>query len=281
MIGFHTNSHCGETIQETLELISAAGFKYVMLYTKSSELEDGIRIARKLGLEVVSAHLPYRQPHGINVDNFWKRGVENDKLIGSLIEQIKICGKYKVGIVVIHSCNDSRNGIFDVAHGIASLRKILSATKTSNVKIAVENIFPPHNNEYFFAMLDSIDDPRLGLCYDSGHHYLTMLEFDLLGKYGDRCFAIHLHDNLMDASNLNHNDRDIHLLPFDGKIDFKKVMRDIARSSYTGPVMLESKQKREAFETLYANMTSTEFLQEAYKRGEKLAKMLDRAKTRL
>jgi len=129
------------------------------------------------------------------------------------------------------------------------------------------------------VLLDNIADPRLGFCYDCGHNYLYTPEIDFIAKYGDRVIAVHLQDNLMDAPDINQSNRDIHLLPFDGKIDFKKVMRDIAKSKYNGPIMLEAKYKRDRYETSYKDMPPTEFLQEARKRGIKLAKMLDEAKS--
>jgi len=278
MIGFHTNGRVADTLDETLSRIKAAGFEYVMLDTKLAELEVAIKLAIKIGLKVHSVHLPYRQPYGHNVDNLWRSGEKNDIIVNDLIGQIKTCGKYGVGVVILHP--STRDGTLDISQGIKSLQKILAATKASGVKIAVENLHPLEN-KYLRALLDNIDDPRLGFCYDCGHHYLYAPEENLIGKYANRCFAIHLHDNLMDSKG-GQSSFDIHLLPFDGKIDFEKVCRDLARSKYNGPIMIESKYNRgDAGIYCYNDKSPTEFLAEAYNRGKKLAKMLDTEKSNL
>jgi len=279
-IGFHTNSRVGDTPEETLSRIKAAGFTTIQLGTEQ-DLETGLRLAREVGLKVHYVHLPYRQLNKRNTNDFWVTGAANKELIRNTINLIRICDQYSVPVAILHQAHESGkypNEIHCDKQGIKSLRKILDATKKCNTKIAIENL-NVSDNKYMEILLDAIDDPRLGWCYDSGHHYLYIPEVDLIGKYGNRVFAIHLQDNLMDATDLNSTDRDIHLLPFDGKIDFKKVMRDIARSSYNGPLLLESKYERKKDGIFYyKGMSQTEFLKEAYKRGQKLAKMLEEYK---
>jgi len=275
-IGFHTNCRCGDTLEETLALIKAAGFSVIQLDTKQ-DLEEGIKLAQKIGLKVHYVHLPYGKPLWRNTNDLWAKGAANEERIAGIIEQIKLCDKYNIPITVLHQTYKARkysNEIHCEKQGIKSLQKILDATKNCNVKIALENL-NPGDNKYMEILLDSIDDPRLGFCYDSGHNYLYTPDVDFMKKYGDRVIAIHLQDNLMDATDIEESNRDLHLLPFDGKIDFNKVMRNVARSSYNGPVILESKYRREKEETLYGSVPPNEFMKEAYKRGQRLAKMLE------
>jgi sugar phosphate isomerase/epimerase len=240
-------------------------------------LETGILLAYRIGLKVEYVHLPYRQLNKRNTNDLWAFGAANKALIKSTIDLIKICDKHNVPVAILHQSHETGkypNEIHCTKQGIKSLRKILSATKECKTKIAIENL-NVSDNKYLEILLDAIDDPRFGLCYDSGHHYLYNPEFDIIGKYGNRIFAVHLQDNLMDAPDLDTTERDLHLLPFDGKIDFKKVMRDIARSSYSGPIMLESKFDRKKHGYFhYKGASPTEWLREAERRGQKLAKML-------
>jgi len=273
-VGFHTNCKCDDTsFEETLRNIKAAGFDHVMLDTNRSSLEDGISLAQNLGLTVDFVHLPFRPSREFNLNAFWAFGKANKMIIKSIIDQIETCAKFGVPVVILHPSHEPHKHAHEIQsekQGIKSFRKILEATKATGVKIAIENL-GLNDTKYMRLLLDNIKDDSLGFCYDCGHHYLShdTKEVDFLTLYGDRVFAIHLHDNLMEGY-----DRDLHLLPFDGKIDFKKVMRDIAKSSYYGVVLLESKRQNK-------NQPPADFLCEAKIRAEKLAEMLDTAKTTL
>lgn len=292
-LGFHTNCRCGKTLEETLQHIKAAGFTHVMLDVKRADLESGIKLAQDIGLVVECVHLPFRLPYGPAVDNFWISGAENDEIIESIVQNIRTCGKHGVEVVIIHPSNGTRDFPYDLSQGVKSIQKILDATQSCNVKLAFENGYA-NINKQLQHLFDEIKDERFGFCYDCGHHYLLDSEIDFLKKYGDRCFAIHLHDNNLDyqgddfvGSNgsmlhsppFGRSGSDLHLLPFDGKINFEKVMHDIAHSKYDGSVMLESKYHREDVGIfLYKDKSPTEFLQIAYKRAEQLEKMLDSAR---
>jgi len=49
--------------------------------------------------------------------------------------------------------------------------------------------------------------------------------------FGHRLRQLHIHDNYWE--------RDIHLIPYDGKIDFERVAASIASVDYEGSLMLE------------------------------------------
>jgi len=272
-LGFHTNCRCGKTLHEILQNLQAANFKHVMLDAKSEDLESGIKLAQSMGFSVPFVHLPFRKPYGHNVDNFWRKGVENDKLVDSIIDFIKICDRLGVEVAIVHPSNGTKGITWDLGQGLASIRKILDATKHCNVKLAFENGF--HDvNQHLYHVLDNIDDERVGFCYDCGHHYLYAPEVDLLGKYGNRCFAVHLHDNMMNPGK-GTSSCDLHLLPFDGKIDFARVMSDLVLVNYDGIILLESKHHRaEVGLYVYDKLSPVEFLQLAYQRGEQLIKLM-------
>lgn len=279
-IGVSTNSECGDTLQETLQNIKAAGFRHIMLSGNDCEVAPGLELAKKLGLEIPFVHIGYMPPFGHNASNLWMIGKKNTALINDLIRQIKICEKYGVSAVVIHPTYAPRNYAKELhpEQGIKSIKEILGATKNCKVKLAFENLNPA-DNKYLALLLENINDERLGFCYDSGHHNLYTPETDFLGLYGDRCFALHLHDNLMDAPDINTSERDLHLLPFDGKIDFEKVMRNIAFSGYAGDIiMMELHRCLPQYHTYlpYKDTAPVEYLRTAYTRAQKLADMLER-----
>ena len=52
--------------------------------------------------------------------------------------------------------------------------------------------------------------------------------------FGNKLVCTHIHDNFA------KKDGDLHLIPFDGSIDFKKYAEHIKRSGYTGVLLLET-----------------------------------------
>ena len=268
-VGIHTSCKCGDTLRETLELVKAAGFEHVMLVETAESLSDRIKLTKELGLNIPYVHLAYHPPCCPCVNNLWKKGDAREAIIKHLIDQIKICDEYCIPAVCLHLTYGPSEINGEHKIGIGSIKRILKATEECCIKLAFENLEFPEN---LSAILDNIKHERIGFCYDNAHHYLHAPDIDFMGKYGGRCFAVHLHDNLMKFDNTAVDNGDLHLLPFDGKIDFDKVIWDIARSNYSGPIMLESKRHRAGgFE--YDRLSPTEFLRESFKRAVKLADM--------
>ena len=71
----------------------------------------------------------------------------------------------------------------------------------------------------------------VGLCYDSGHGNLAGDGLDQLERFKDRLITVHLHDN--DGTG------DQHRLPFTGMVDWPRLARLMAQSSYRKGVTLE------------------------------------------
>ncbi len=270
-LGINTNHECGSNYIEILQNIKAANFTDVMVAAKVGDFEDTIRKALELKLNIPYVHLSTS-----HINDTWTRGESNEEIINNIINEIEICGKYKIKIAVMHiaSGNPANIPLSPNEQGLASINKILKVAKKHNVKIAIENIdlFSFKNFKY---ILDNISDPYLGFCYDVGHHHLYNANFDILKEYGNRLLAVHLHDNLMDWEEGYDYTRDLHRLPFDGKIDFNKVISKLAVTPYNNTIMLELHKDSCGSPKLYENISSLELLKEAYKRAEKLGQILN------
>jgi len=236
--------------RDILDLIKAAGIKYVMPHEKKNDFRGQLEYLRKIGLKVAFAHLAYD-----NINELWQDTPKRQKAIAQKIASIKLCAEFGIDTVVIHPTHNRHLCKAIDAVGLDSYKQILAVAKDCGIKIALENLGKSDIPSLEF-LLDNISSPYLGLCYDCGHHYLHARENDIMGKYGNRCFAIHIHDNNFDD--------DAHLLPTDGKVDFARVMKQLKNSSYKGALLLEVRQ--------YKNLTHAEFLQQAIQKGEKLIK---------
>ena len=269
----------GDTFAESITNIKAAGFDTVMLYEKHGDLEGNIRTTLDAGLQIFCVHLEQKK-----MNDLWAAGAENKELVKTIKYNIKTCGKYGIGVVVMHSTHRAERNEITVAgpneFALSCMRDILKTAEKYKVRIALENVAQIQNHLYY--LLDNIDSPWLGFCYDCGHHYLYTPKVDFATVYGNRLFAVHIHDNFMNWSRRGDSSVDIHILPGDGNIDFEKVISDIERTSYDGPVLLELHNKASKsyaeqisiYQKLYDTITDAEFLAEAHKRGEELIKLL-------
>ncbi len=104
----------------------------------------------------------------------------------------------------------------------------------------------------------------LGLCYDSGHGNLIPEGLDELESLKGRLISVHLHDN--------DSTRDWHRFVYSGTIDWDRLVRILASSSY---------RKCPSMELNMGNCEYTDelaFLAEAFRGGQRLAQALETAR---
>lgn len=78
-------------------------------------------------------------------------------------------------------------------------------------------------------LLQALHYPDLGICFDTGHAHMTGTVHKAWGELEDRIYSTHVHDN--------KGDRDAHLWPGDGTIDWKDTMQAL-RTAPLAPAML-------------------------------------------
>jgi sugar phosphate isomerase/epimerase len=274
-IGINTNCQCGQNFRETLKYISEAGFTDIMVSQSrkkpAHEFTDTIEYAKSVGLNIPMAHLDV----GAQSPYFWAKGYGNREVIGWAKEGIKIFGDHGIKSAVIHPTHG--DGITTILggpneYGLKSFCEIAEEAEKHNVTVALENL-DAGNDAFLTYLFDNIKSPNLGFCYDCGHQNLYQPGQNLLKKFQGRCAAVHLHDNFMDRTPHQDWTRDAHLLPFDGKIDFKNVMKNLV-PEYDGTIMLEVHRDQYFFEDKkYTHLSPAAYLHEAHTRGEKLAEL--------
>ncbi len=271
-IGINNGIGVGSNVLEELKLIKESGFKNVMIRSKCGNLEGMLQAAQSLGLKVPSVHLS-----SVNADDLWNKGETNDRYMQTIMNEIAICGKYNIPVVIMHAtCGNPTNMLISLnEYGIECMEKIVEYAKTFKIKVALENL-DNSNIKRWSILLDSIKSKNFGVCYDIGHHQLYNSQVDIAKKYVNRIFAVHIHDNMLDYEYGCDWTRDLHLLPFDGKIDFARMCRKLRLFGYKGVLMLEVLKNGPAEPRPYLNMTDKEFLNEARTRIEKIASVVSK-----
>jgi len=103
-----------------------------------------------------------------------------------------------------------------VANSAAFWRVHLPRIREIGCRIALENIFEEEPST-LLQLLERIDDPLVGHCFDSGHFnmFATVSLQQWFAVLGERIVESHLHDN--------HGQADEHLPVGEGEIDFGLV----------------------------------------------------------
>ena len=245
-------------LEDSFRRIRAAGFDEVFLWWGEFEgdipLREQPETARRLGLRVENAHAPFE---GCN--DLWLPKAPGERYAARLIDCIRGCAETGVPVLVVH-LPDLANPPPCSPCGLERLKPVIEEAERRKVTLAFENLrHAPHLR----AVLDTFGSPRVGYCYDSGHHHGWCREEPFLERYGRRLAALHLHDN--------NGVRDLHHLPFDGDIDWEGLVARLRQTGYAGSVALEV----QAFTGYEERMTADAYLARAYRAAAKVRELLD------
>ena len=236
-----------------LELIKESGFEATCLWWEDETYPKTIKtnvmpeMVKNAGLSLDNIHCPY---DGIN--SLWN-GESSSKrqLIDMLLKCIDDCSKYKIKNMVVHVSDEGFEGV--TLSGIKSFEKLIKRAEDSGVQIALENT---RDWDLIDFILNEIDSPLLGMCYDSSHDWITgQSKGELLKKWSHRLLCTHLSDN--------DTKEDRHWLPRDGEVDWMKIMPFVLESNIDSITMELLSSKRPIDEP-------DEYLDTAYHRLEKL-----------
>ena len=125
-------------------------------------------------------------------------------------------------------------GKFDAA--FTSIEHLRIFAKERGAQILLENI--PSELSTPQHILLFLDYTRLDLkvCFDTGHAHMRGGVQSAFRTLRERIAAIHVHDN--------HGEKDEHLLPFEGDIDWAQTIRDFRSAGGQFPIFFELNSER-------------------------------------
>lgn len=219
-IGIYSCVGAGHPFEERIRYIANAGFSSVSLDFTETELmretpaAEQVKIIERYGLDVGAVHLS-----GDGMTGIWGNTEDAEfvtqRLINELAE-LKDLG-LRTGVAHITWGYEEPEPVSERA--MDRFRRIAAAADSFRIRLALENsVFPGHVHH----VLDRLENPYLGFCFDSGHENAFSPDARYLERHGDRLYAMHLHDN--------YGTQDEHNIPFDGTVDWKKKM-DLIRKT--------------------------------------------------
>ena len=234
-----------DSFGEVREICSFAGFAgiegSVPLFEGKTDAELEIigRGFRDDGLHIETFHLPFSPEDDISCfyETNRRKAESNMRL---WMEKAKCLGS---SICIQHPC---ANHIDVLVEGneqyhkqlARSLENLIPLAEKLDMKIAVENMLPPRfgsRTEHFLWFLKEYNSPHLGFCIDTGHSLVAGgLEHadDFLEAMSPNAIAFHLADN--------SGDRDLHIAPGRGLVDWNSVFRKMAEIGFTGSANIEA-----------------------------------------
>lgn len=269
-IGINTNLEPTLDIKELFKKIKQSGFDSVMIAFKRGDVEEQIIEAKNAKLKIPFAHLSCKEANCL-----WVKSPENTKYISKLKKEIDLCAKYKISLCVIHPTagNPNSRPINPNKIGLNHIKNLVDYAQSQNIKIVLENV-DKASLKHFKYILKNIPANKLGFCYDVGHHNLYYANKNIFKKYKNRLVAVHLHDNQMDFTKYNDYTRDLHLLPFDGKINYQTVCKNLREANYNNTIMLEVNRTSTSNPDKYKDINLDDFLKEAKKRAKQIQDMI-------
>ncbi len=259
---------------EQLPLIKAAGFDgFFFCWRRGYDAKALKARADELSLDIQSVHAPFVQSA-----RMWLPENEAADAINELLECLDVCRELGAPVMVCHAFIGFKDHT-PTTDGIKNFRKIVDRAKEYGIKIAFENT---EGREYLDALMDAFSgDETVGFCYDTGHEQCYNRGERMLSHYGDRLLVTHINDNLgvRDFSGEITFLDDLHLLPFDGIIDWEDTAREIAASAPVDYLTFEllTVSKKDRYENdKYAKLSIEEYLAEAYSRATRVATLVKR-----
>ena len=248
-----------------LRKISEAGFTHVHwchewntdhIYSET-EIEEIISWLKKYNLLVLDLHASEGEK------NNWISKDESARCAGvELVKnRIYMANKLSCGEIALHfdrepTGESKKQEYWNILH--KSLNELKPYALKYGIRIALENYMIEDSTEIKKLFLE-YDSNFLGLCYDSGHGNVGN-GLDVLKELKSRLILIHLHDN--DGKDDQHN------FIFSGTIDWNKLAKILAESSYKKCVNMEINIKN------YDASDEKGFLLEVYNTGLKFSQMI-------
>ncbi len=178
-----------------------------------------------------SLHLPFMENiargeiRWISILDSEKTGRE--RAIDEVKRCLELADRMPVAYVVLHlGVPDQKFSPVHFDYAYAAIERIRGF---AGVRVMLENI--PNEVSTLSRIREFISVSELhevGICYDTGHGHLQGAADNLEG-----ILTTHIHDN--------HGSRDEHLWPFQGTLDWPRLVEKLVVSRYTGPFVFETR----------------------------------------
>jgi sugar phosphate isomerase/epimerase len=247
-LGINFEAVRGMSDAEYIKTIADLGFSAT--FTDMTQTKNVLEIAelcQSHGIAYETIHAPL-----INVNSIWQDGINGDEVLKIITDCVNTCSTAKVPYIIVHLTTGCLPPDISTV-GCERIKNLIDFANEKQVKIAFENLRAlPHLD---WAMNEFKSNDVVGFCWDLGHENCFTRKVDFLSLYGDRLICTHIHDNY------KRRWQDKHILPFDGRINYKKAAKNLKNTNFNGTLMLEVFAENHR---RYNRLTPQEFLLRAH-----------------
>lgn len=267
-IALSTGCFYRRSIFDVLPAVHAAGFRDLEVCSFPAHLDyhdaDAVCRAgermRELDLRPFSFHAPFAEAIDITSLQEIPRGAA----VAELIRACEAAAKMGCENIVLHP-GPERAGrppeaefLQRMHHAAAALNLVAARCSELGVQLLLENMLPHllfGRVSDMMYLLGGIHTGSVGTCLDTGHAHLAGELGIVIQKLSGHLKMVHVNDNC--------GDRDAHLVPGDGSIDWPFVVAELRRNGFHGMLVLElSAGENESIETVLARaVRAREFMQ--------------------
>ena len=203
------------------------------------QVEEIRNEAERLGCVFSQSHPPYRRGR----EGTFPTAEEEEFFRAMSLRALEITAMLGAKWAVIHPVMDVNADINDVDAQVRYNQQMFAReaelAQKLGIGLAFENMFDGEQRRFgstaedLIAIQDSFHSDHIGVCWDVGHANRMYHAQQLLAirKLGSRIKALHIDDNL--------GKDDLHLLPFEGNVNWEQVMHALHDSGCNADLIYE------------------------------------------
>ena len=219
-LGLNIDCIRGANPLETLELAHKIGFESFFAGENSHEFYQALKTrGDELGMAFEFIHAPFR---GIN--EMWMPGMGYLTLYNGMKNSIDHAAACGVPTVITHvSSGWNPPQVNDL--GLSRYDELVLYAKEKGITLAFENLRLTGNLAVLIDRYEKMDNVMY--CYDCGHEHCYTKTVCWMDHFTTRAICTHIHDNPGRPFDDKEHDFDYHWLPFDGTVDYERMMRKL------------------------------------------------------
>ncbi|MBQ4289772.1 MAG: sugar phosphate isomerase/epimerase [Clostridia bacterium] len=224
-IGINYSKDLGLSPEEALPLFSSLCFGafFTEYDGADASVERFAVLAQENGLIYESLHAPFG-----HINDLWSDSLEGDDMERELADTVRAASRSGIPFVVLHlSSGDGAPPVCDA--GRRRIDRLVSLAVSRRVTLAFENQRKLANLAFVLELYR--DCENVGLCWDVGHEKCFAGGREFVPLFPGKLVCTHIHDNDCVPQG------DLHMIPFDGRIDFRRTAHHLR--GFAGTLMLE------------------------------------------
>lgn len=249
-IGINMNAFGDIDIDQQIKLMLENGFETTFVKAEHPKVEAMLHAIDRAGIVCESVHAPL----GKELNDLWHEGEAGEVMLNRQKRSVDLCARHEIPVMVVHlSSGVPAPRISDI--GYQRFKTLVDYADGHGVKIAFENQRVLANIAFALEQF-----PTAGFCWDVGHEDVFAGGRRYMPLFGDRLSQLHVHDHFFGW--------DVHIIPYDGKVDYERVAASIAAVDYDRSLMLELNV---AASDVYAGWTPEQYYKHAAQGARKVA----------